>query len=166
MQKFATLSDAIALSEFAHRNQQDKAGLPYIDHPRRVLAKVQAQGALPYVQMAAILHDVTEDTAFTSSILRMLGFSEAAINVVDLLDRDFSKKRWEVEYSWERIGDKPRPTADEFYYAEIKKVPGAKLVKLADIEDNLSDWRLSYLSDETQARLRAKYAKAKEILNG
>ena len=56
MQTFKTLDDAIALAKFAHRNQTDKAGLPYIDHPLRVLEKVKAQGALPYVQIAAVLH--------------------------------------------------------------------------------------------------------------
>jgi len=49
MQKYNTLQDAIALAEFAHRNQHDKAGMPFIDHPKRVLASVQAQGVQPYV---------------------------------------------------------------------------------------------------------------------
>lgn len=144
MQKFSTLSDAIALAEFAHRNQLDKAGLPYIEHPKRVLAKVQAQGAMPYVQMAAVLHDVTEDTPFTHGMLLELGFSEAVCRLVLLLDR---------------TGEDP-----DDYYANIRKDPGAKMIKLADIEDNLSPWRLSYLSTETQNRLRAKYAKALEAL--
>lgn len=43
MQKFKTLSDAIALAEFAHRNQYDKAGMPYIAHPKRVMEAVQAR---------------------------------------------------------------------------------------------------------------------------
>jgi (p)ppGpp synthase/HD superfamily hydrolase len=149
MQKFASLSDAIALAEFAHRNQLDKAGLPYIDHPRRVLEKVKAQGALPYVQIAAILHDVTEDTSFTDTMLIQLGFSEAAVNIVRLLDRDRN-----AEYGY---------TNDE-YYTRIAADPGAKMVKLADIEDNLSPWRQSYLTPETQHRLRRKYRRAVLIL--
>lgn len=144
MQKFDSLTDAIALAEFAHRNQLDKAGLPYIDHPKRVLQKVQAQGALPYVQIAAILHDVTEDTTFTSQMLLELGFSEAAVRLVILLDR---------------TGEDP-----DDYYMNIRDDPGARLVKLADIEDNLSPWRLSYLSPSTQRRLRRKYHHAKLIV--
>lgn len=166
VQKFKTLADAVALAEYAHRNQTDKAGLPYIEHPRRVMQKVQAQGALPYVQIAAILHDVTEDTAFTVQMLRDLGFSEAAVDAVGLLDRDASKIKFET---WNAQFEKNKPnalsgTADEFYYHAIKQNPGALLVKLADIEDNLSPWRLSYLSEETQERLKAKYAKARQIL--
>lgn len=53
---------------------------------------------------------------------------------------------------------------DAFYYSQIRLNPGAVMVKLADINDNLQEWRLSYLPDATQARLRVKYAKAKTLL--
>lgn len=163
MQKFKTLSDAIALAEFAHRNQVDKAGLPYIEHPKRVLEKVKAQGALPYVQMAAILHDVTEDTAFTPDMLLGLGIPESAVQIVQLLDRDYSANLF-IGTSF--FADKTVKEGQSlFYYHCIKANPGALMVKLADIEDNLSPWRLSYLSDETQTRLKTKYAKAREILS-
>lgn len=164
MQKFKTLSDAIALAEFAHRNQTDKAGLPYIDHPKRVLATVQAQGVQPYVQMAAVLHDVPEDTAFSHDILTTLGFSEAVTNLTRLLDRDYSARvhrRLGVEW-----GDHESfPDADTFYYDQIKANREATIIKLADIRDNLSGWRIVYLPEETQGRLKAKYAKALKILN-
>ena len=158
-QKFQTLDDAIALATFAHRSQKDKAGLDYIQHPLRVLAKVQAQGALPYVQIAAILHDVTEDTAFTTNILAELGFSEAALQIIDLLDR---------HTSWNRFNEAPQfgVSADDYYYKAIRLHSGALMVKLADIEDNLSPWRLAYLTEDTQNRLRAKYAKAEAVLRG
>src|SRR5690349_2110807 len=167
MQSFKTLTDAIALAEFAHRNQVDKAGLPYIDHPKRVLAKVQAQGALPYVQIAAILHDVTEDTRFTPQMLLGLGFSEAAVNIVRLLDRNESAAQFLVDPR--RLSNRAFlgiDDPDDYYYIAILQNYGATMVKLADIEDNLSPWRLSYLSADTQARLQAKYAHAKELLNG
>lgn len=141
MQKFNSLSDAIALAEFAHRNQFDKAGLPYIDHPRRVLENVKAMGVRPYVQQAAILHDVVEDTAFSLDMLRDLGFGEPTLIVVDLVTRKKS-------------------VPEEEYYAAIKENADARAVKQADIRDNLAEWRLSYLPREKQDYLRAKYAKA------
>lgn len=162
MQKFATLHDAVALAEFAHRNQTDKAGLPYVEHPKRVLANVQAMGVAPYVQAAAVLHDVTEDTAFSPQMLLDLGFSEAVVNIVKLVDRGHSQNFWKEGRNRGFIHNGP----DEFYYEEIRKNPGARAVKLADINDNLLEWRLSYLSPDTQTRLRAKYAHAKEILGG
>jgi (p)ppGpp synthase/HD superfamily hydrolase len=161
MQTFKTLPDAIALAEFAHRNQLDKAGLPYVDHPKRVLAKVQAMGGLPFVQIAAVFHDISEDTAFTTEILRDLGFSEAVTRLVDLVDRNKSADIYHGTI-FPQIAGKMNPT--EFYYANIKADPNARMIKLADIEDNLSPWRLSYLEPATQERLRAKYAKAIELL--
>lgn len=158
MQKFSTLTDAIALAEFAHRNQLDKAGLPYIEHPKRVLAKVQAQGALPYVQIAAVLHDVTEDTPFTPEMLIALGFSEAAVELVKLLDRDYSKSIYSLFSKYDSV--------EAFYYGRIRENPEAKMVKLADMDDNTEEWRLGYLTPETRKRLIRKYDNARAILNG
>jgi hypothetical protein len=176
MQKYKTISDIIALAEFAHRNQTDKAGLPYIEHPKRVLEKVKAQGAMPYVQMAAILHDVTEDTAFTPEILLALGIPEPAIEIVKLLDRDYSEARHkDLIIHCHRLKDRRdewigamslawQNPVEDFYYSEIKPNRGALMIKLADIEDNLSQWRLEYLPMETQIRLQKKYAKARKLL--
>lgn len=191
MIKFKTLADAIRLAEAAHFNQVDKAGLPYIEHPRRVMQKVQAQGALPFVQIAAILHDLTEDTAYTPEMLLALGFSEAAIEIVKLLDRGHSKKKWQslvearehLVESWSGLDDNHYTQVmgewvtdhfgsreglndpDVFYYWEISKNAGARMVKNADIDDNLEPWRQSYLSAETQERLLVKYTKARSIIN-
>ena len=171
VQKFKTLADAIALAEYAHRNQLDKAGLPYIDHPLRVLSTVQAQGVQPYVQIAAVLHDVTEDTAFTSDILLDLGFSEAAVKLVRLLDRDRSEGIYNNTGDHELLHIQPdgnlNMTKDEYYYRAMKHHGGrdAVIIKLADIRDNMFPWRQAYLTEETQNRLRAKYAKALNILN-
>jgi hypothetical protein len=191
MIKFKTLADAVRLAEAAHYSQVDKAGLPYIEHPRRVMQKVQAQGALPYVQIAAILHDVTEDTAYTPEMLLGLGFSEAAVDIVKLLDRAHSKRKWQslvearehLVVSWSGLDDDHYTQVmgdwvdknlggreglndhNFFYYWDISNNPGAKIVKNADIDDNMEPWRQSYLSDETQERLIIKYTKAREIIN-
>lgn len=170
MQKFKTLDDVIALATFAHRNQHDKAGMPYIEHPLRVMRSVQQQGALPYVQMAAVLHDVTEDTAFTPNMLLDLGVPEAAVEIVRLLDRDFSAKSYAVDvamYTNMQI-DLPAgwESAESYYYTNIRKNPGALMDKLADIDDNTQQWRLSYLPEATQVRLKEKYDKARKQLLG
>ena len=156
----------MALAEFAHRNQTDKAGLPYIEHPKRVMAAVQTQGAMPYVQMAAILHDVTEDTAFTCDMLLGLGVPEATVEIVRLLDRDASAAIFDkmIHTAVYRTPDEWKAARDAFYYAEIRKNDGAKMVKLADIGDNTQPWRLSYLPIPTQERLVEKYANAVEQL--
>lgn len=157
-----TLADCVALAEFAHRNQYDKAGEPYITHPMRVLESVKAQGAQPFVQMAAVLHDVTEDTPFTPDMLRELGVPEAAVEIVKLVDRGYSEFLFNQFVISKGAWTKDK---DEYYYKRISANPGAVLVKLADIGDNLQPWRLAYLPPETQKRLRSKYNKALEILS-
>lgn len=145
MQKYSTLSDAIDLATYAHKNQLDKAGLPYINHPMRVLKSVQAQGVLPYVQIAAVMHDVCEDTAFTPQMLLDLGFPEASVRIVVLLSRNLCEPHE--------------------YYPRIREVPEAKIVKHADIDDNVQQWRLVYLPAETQVRLINKYTEARRQLD-
>lgn len=164
MQKFNSLQHAIRLAEFAHADQLDKAGLPYIEHPKRVLAKVQAQGAMPYVQIAAILHDVTEDTRFTPEMLLDLGFSEAAVQVIELLDKNISGRYYMTDTKRAEGAEWAGISEIDYYYECIRENPGAYVVKMADIEDNLSPWRLSYLPEETQARLQKKYAHAQAVL--
>lgn len=157
-----TLQDCIDLATFAHRHQSDKAGEPYITHPLRVLESVKAQGAQSYVQMAAILHDVTEDTPFTCQMLIDLGVPEAAVGIVQLLDRDYSKLTfYNGGYEYD---PKYKGNPSDFYYYNIRRNPGALIVKKADIGDNTQPWRLEYLDKPTQERLRAKYAKALELL--
>jgi (p)ppGpp synthase/HD superfamily hydrolase len=173
MQKYTSLDDMIELARFAHRNQRDKAGMPYFEHPYRVMQAVQQQGGLPYMQMGAILHDVSEDTAFSTDVLRTLGVPDAALEIVRLLDRSASETVYRNRLRAGMLVTMPLMEADtyhadrdEFYYTHIKNNPGALMVKLADIHDNTQEWRLSYLPKETQDRLRKKYDKAKAILLG
>ena len=140
-----TLADAIALAEFAHRNQKDKAGFPYIDHPKRVLAKVQEWGGTPTAQMAAVLHDVVEDTPFTPDMLTALGVPAEVVGVVNLLTKIPGEE-------------------NEYYYFRIRNNSTAQLVKIADIEDNSQPWRKAYLDADVRERLTQKYKKAMDIL--
>jgi (p)ppGpp synthase/HD superfamily hydrolase len=59
MTKMATLEDAISLAAQAHKGQKDKAGAPYLLHPLRMMMRMNTEAAM----MAAVLHDVVEDTA-------------------------------------------------------------------------------------------------------
>lgn len=145
MKRCDNLADVIALAEFAHRGQVDKAGMPYIEHPRRVMQSIQAQGGLPYEQMAAILHDVIEDTPFTEDMLRGLGVPQPAVDIVVLLTRT-------------------QFVSPDQYYAAIRTNTSAVKVKLADISDNTQHWRLSYLDDKTHLRLINKYQDARNKL--
>src|SRR5438477_7402644 len=69
--KGATLADAIEIAARAHAGQTDKlGGMPYALHPLRVMNRVEGEHA----KMAAVLHDVVEDTPVTADDLRRAGF--------------------------------------------------------------------------------------------
>jgi guanosine-3',5'-bis(diphosphate) 3'-pyrophosphohydrolase len=62
----ATLEKAIEIAARAHTGQVDKAGQPYILHPIQVMLRVQGEDA----RIAAVLHDVVEDSEVTIDDLR------------------------------------------------------------------------------------------------
>src|SRR4030095_5364261 len=77
----ATLGKAIAIAAQAHQDQYDKAGAPYILHPLRMMLRMSSETEM----MAAILHDVVEDTDWTLDKLRQAGFSEEVVQAVECI---------------------------------------------------------------------------------
>lgn len=137
-----TLSDAIAIATAAHEGQVDKSGRPYIGHPLRVMASVSGEHA----QMAAVLHDVIEDTPVTAADLLARGCPTAVVDAVVALSH---------------LPDEPQ--AD--YLRRVAANPLAAIVKRADIADNLSPARMARLDAAVQERLQAKYATALRLLD-
>ncbi len=132
----ATLEDAVAIAALAHRGQRDKAGAPYLLHPLRLLLRMDSE----LVMMAAVLHDVVEDTTWTLEQLREAGFPEAVLAAVDCLTR----------------------RSQESYDAFIDRAsqhPIARQVKIADLEDNMNLQRLAHITPKDLARLE-KYHRA------
>jgi len=137
-----TLEDAIALAVEAHRGQRDKAGQAYILHPLRVMMRLETEPE----RMAAILHDVVEDTPYTLERLRELGYPQEVLGALDCL----TKREGE---SYEAFIERVRPH------------PLARRVKLADLEDNMDVRRLLAVGpreSERLARYRAAWARLKE----
>ncbi|UGQ13879.1 HD domain-containing protein [Yinghuangia sp. ASG 101] len=138
-----TLEDAVALARRAHDGQVDKSGRPYIAHPLRVMRAVDGTRA----RMAAVLHDVIEDTGVTEDDLRRAGCPEEVVAAVVALTK--------------RPGE---PLATSM--ARAAADPIARVVKRADIADNCSEQRLALLDEATRTRLRAKYARSLALLDG
>lgn len=136
-----TVDDAVRIARAAHEGQVDKSGNPYIGHPLRVMGRVAGEHA----RMAAVLHDVVEDTAVTTADLSAAGCPPEVVATVDALSH------------------RPGETQED-YLARVRADPVAVEVKRADIADNTSQPRLALLDQATQDRLRAKYARALEIL--
>jgi (p)ppGpp synthase/HD superfamily hydrolase len=110
------LERAIACAVGAHAGQKypSPEPEPYILHPLRVMCAVEGAHA----RMAAVLHDVIEDTDVTLVDLKSAGYPRPVIHAVDCLTR--------------RDG--------ETYATYIERVatdPMATLVKVADLRDNL-----------------------------
>jgi (p)ppGpp synthase/HD superfamily hydrolase len=138
----ATLERAIALAAQAHEGQVDKAGAPYILHPLRMMLSVDT----PEARVAAVLHDVVEDTPVSLEELRAEGFSEAVIGAVEALTK--------------------RPEEEDDYDAFIRRVapnPLARQVKLADLRDNCDVSRIAQPSQKDWRRIE-KYKRAIQYL--
>jgi len=138
----ATLERAIALAAQAHEGQVDKAGAPYIFHPLRMMLSVDT----PEARVAAVLHDVVEDTPVSLEELRAEGFSEAVIGAVEALTK--------------------RPEEEDDYDAFIRRVapnPLARQVKLADLRDNCDVSRIAQPSQKDWRRIE-KYKRAIQYL--
>jgi (p)ppGpp synthase/HD superfamily hydrolase len=97
----ALVEHARRIAEAAHAGQMDKAHLPYFEsHVADVHRRVVAYGGDATEQIAALLHDVLEDTGVSESDLRKKGVPEDALVIVKLLTRDPGKPK--TEY-YERI---------------------------------------------------------------
>lgn len=136
----STLERAIEISAAAHAGQVDKAGQPYILHPLRVMLRVSTE----HERMAAVLHDVVEDTAVTIEQLREEGFPEPVVRAVDALTKRPGESRLEAA---------ARAAAD----------PVARPVKLADNAENMDMSRIPNPTDKDLARLR-EYEEVRALL--
>lgn len=127
----STLENAITLAATAHAGQVDKAGQPYILHPLRVMLQVSE----PHERMAAALHDVVEDTEVSLEALREQGFPLEVVEAVGTLTKRDGETRLQAA---KRAGANPI----------------ARMVKIADVSDNLDTRRLKKLTPEDKARLQ------------
>lgn len=96
-------------------------------------------------QIAAVLHDVVEDTPWTLDALREVGFSEAVLVAIDHLTR--------------REG--------EDYYDFVRRAardPIARVVKRADLEENCDLSRLGDRISERDRQRHERYRRALAIL--
>jgi len=132
----ATLEKAILIAAQAHLGQRDKAGAPYILHPLRMMMRMESEAAM----IAAVLHDVVEDSDRTLEQLRGEGFSEEILQAVDCLTS--------------RDGE----TYDEFI-ARVQTSAIARQVKIADLEDNMNVKRIGEITSKDLARIE-KYHRA------
>jgi (p)ppGpp synthase/HD superfamily hydrolase len=78
------LQPALEIAVTAHKNQQEKNGSPYLLHPIGLMLAVK----VPEAKIAALLHDVVEDTDIEMGDRLNEGFSEGVISALKLLTHD------------------------------------------------------------------------------
>ena len=134
MQSQVELSLSIATK--AHAGQFDKAGKPYIEHPKRVAACCVTD----IQKAAALLHDVIEDTPVTADDLLSQGINKRIVDIVCLLTHKQSVLYMD-------------------YVKTISYDADARAVKMADLRDNMDLSRLPHITP-ADLRRTEKYKKA------
>jgi (p)ppGpp synthase/HD superfamily hydrolase len=133
--KLVTLANDIMLEAHAGHFRRDGV-TPYRHHPEAVAKSLLGQSGV--VVAVALLHDTMEDAPdFTPDVLLMRGIPKQIIDILQILTH-------------------PKYTDYFAYIHKVKTNPIATMVKLADIQHNLSD--------APSQRQIEKYAKAVDIL--
>ena len=135
-----TLEQAIALAAKQHEGQVDKANSPYILHPLRVMLNV------PTIEhkIVAVLHDILEDTETTIEDLYQFGFQEHIIDAIVALTKKQGETRLEAAQ-------------------RARQNPIARVVKLADINDNMNLSRIQSPTVKDFERLK-EYQQVRDLL--
>lgn len=141
-----------------HSHKKDKSGMTYFWHPLRVANSMKGW----QLQTIALLHDIIEDgTDMEYDLLKLIGVSDEDIRIDGHMMSIYKLRKLGID-------DEDVLTAvdcitkreNESYRDYLKRVkvnPLARLVKLADIDDNMSVERLSYLPIEKVQKMVEKY---------
>lgn len=130
---------ALRFANEAHSGQTDKGGSAYIEHAIRVADLLGGDRVNSMLIACAYLHDVVEDTGVDIAEIRKV-FGYSAAEIIDRLTR----------------------RKDESYFDYIErcgKDANARLIKMADLVDNMNLARLPTITSE-DARRQKKYADA------
>ena len=129
----------------AHKDQMDKSGVPYVFHPFHVAECMKDEDST----VAALLHDVVEDTDYTFEQLEAEGFGETIMEALRLLTHENGVF-----------------TDEDYlqYVLKLKQNPIARAVKIADLEHNSDLSRFGSDITERDIMRAAKYQKALVLL--
>lgn len=144
---------ALEVATRAHAGQTRKFnGEPYINHPIRVAA-ILRNGWLrglenTVLEAAALAHDILEDTPLTPAHLQEAGIPDIVVEYVLAVTRRSTE------------------TYAEFIESIADHSPEAIMIKLADIQDNLSDLKDGSLRDKYELARMYLNARLKKYLYG
>ena len=132
---------AIKLMYEKHKDQVDKAGIPYVLHPLHVAEQMSEENRTT----VALLHDIVEDTDITLEQLGAMGFPREVLDALNCLTH----------------------TDGVEYFDYIKNIGTNEIatdVKLADLAHNSDLTRLNEINEWDLLRVE-KYKKCIEYLS-
>ncbi|MDR0778128.1 MAG: hypothetical protein LBE48_01625 [Methanomassiliicoccaceae archaeon] len=133
---------AFIIAAEAHEGQKDWFGGAYILHPLEVSAYCRTERG----SIAALLHDVVEDSGITVDDLRSKGIDECVVAAVDLL----------TKRKGEELDD---------YYKRVASNDISAEVKFADMRHNSSRNHDKFPTNEEAEKIHERYlGRAKHLL--
>jgi len=126
---------ALRIAYDAHKEQVDKAGIPYIFHPFHLAEQMETEDEV----IVALLHDVVEDTGITLEDLYEHGFSKNVLDAISLLTHNDGSEYMD-------------------YIQKIKPNQLAKKIKLADLRHNSDRARVDF-PDNVNERMSSRWEK-------
>ncbi len=133
------------LAQRAHGTSRTKTGILFIDHVRRVAARMRTDpdgDAVP----AALLHDTVEKGSFEWADLRAAGAGDRLMGVIDALT--------------ERPGE-----PEEHYLARCAADPLALRIKRADIQDKIDANDMSRMTATARHHVETRARRRIDLLN-
>jgi len=134
------IKKAINLAYEKHKNQVDKANMPYILHPIHVAEQMDDEQST----IVALLHDIVEDTDMTLDDLLKEGFSLEIIEALSYLNHKDNQDYFE-------------------YIKNLSKNEIAVKVKIEDLLHNSDLTRLDVITEDDVIRVK-KYITSLEYL--
>jgi (p)ppGpp synthase/HD superfamily hydrolase len=121
---------------------KDKGGNPYILHPLRIMISLTTEDE----RIVGVLHDVVEDCPeWTFERLQAEGFSERVLTALKSVTKGSNDNDYQA------------------FVERAKSDPVGRMVKIADIKDNLDVTRIGDLRAEDITRIN-RYKKALQVL--
>jgi (p)ppGpp synthase/HD superfamily hydrolase len=141
-----TVDTTLSFVRRVFADRVDKGGKPYADHCLRVMKALPA-GATDDERMAALLHDVVEDTDWTLDQLSEAGWPRMTVAMVGYLTRSPESGTY----------------MDYIHRIAASGDPGLIAIKLADNADNSDPVRIAALPPEERGIVK-RYERARRVL--
>lgn len=171
-----SIEDTITFIQAAHGKQEYKPGMPYWQHPVAVMNRLP-KDATHEEKLAALLHDVMEDTPFSRADLEKMGYPKRTLDIAQAVTSHKPPQMMDDNafVAWyrgtiralvdgtKRIGTMEQDKPELLSFDPLTH-RGALRVKLADNQENRNPASLLLETPESRAWFCRKYAGVAQML--